>query len=444
MGRVFDTGQLSERLGGSDQRSVARAYVSRCGVEPGADWKPSPLAERPRVPKMMSETRKVLQVAAVDTTVRYLLLPLIDALETAGYEVHVVCSAGPHTQSLATQGYRMHSLPIARRIAPLSNLRTVWLLYLLMRRERFAVVHVHTPVAAALGRIAAWFAHTPVVVSTAHGFYFHDLMPRWAQRAHTRIERLLCRWCTDALFTQSAEDRDTAVREGLLPADRVFCIGNGVDVGQFSVPSRQDVRSAFGFLPSDPVVLFVGRLVREKGVEELLRAMAEVVVEVPDAKLLIVGGTLASERDQKTARRVEQIVARRDLATLVIFAGPRDDIPEILSAVDLFVLPSRREGMPRTILEAMAAGKPVVATDIRGCREEVIHEVTGLLVPVADPHALAQSISRLLANKEEAAQMGEAGRRRAESGFDEKRVLDRQVSVYAQLVNQRWEREGHE
>lgn len=385
----------------------------------------------------MSEKRKVLQVAAVDTSIRFLLLPLIDGLERAGYEVHVACSAGPHTRSLLAQGYRVHSIPIARRVAPLSNLTSFWLLYRLMRRERFAVVHVHTPVAAAVGRLAARFARTPIILSTAHGFFFHELMPLWARRAHTWIEKLLCRGCTDALFTQSTEDHDTAVRERFLPADRIFRIGNGVDVRLFSAPPGRDLRPELGLLPSDQVVGFIGRLVREKGVEELLEAMAEVIVNIPTAKLLISGDTLKSDRDRHTKDHMTRIIQQHNLTTAVKFAGFREDIPQVLSAMDLFVLPSHREGMPRTILEAMAAGRPVVATDIRGSREEVVDGVTGLLVPVRNPSALAEAISRLLMNREEATHMGEAGRRRAQESFDEKMVVKHQVAIYQEMAERR-------
>jgi glycosyltransferase involved in cell wall biosynthesis len=291
-------------------------------------------------------------------------------------------------------------------------------------------------VAAALGRMAARFARVPIVIYTAHGFYFHDLMPAWMRRTHIWIEKLLCRWCTHALFTQSAEDRDTAIQEKLLQRDRIFWIGNGVDVTAFSTSPRLDLRAELELLPADLVVGFIGRLVREKGVEELLEAMGEVITRVPTAKLLIVGDTLDSDRDRRTRKYMKGIIQRTNLEAAVKFAGFRVDIPQLLSTMDLLVLPSHREGMPRTILEAMASGKPVVATDIRGCREEVVDGGTGFLVPVKNPLALAEAIVRLLTNKEEASRMGEAGRRRAREKFDEKKVVERQLEIYRELLNQ--------
>lgn len=377
---------------------------------------------------------KVLQVAAVDTTIRFLLLPLIDGLQDDGYEVHIACSPGKHLEVLREGRYRVHPIPIARRIRPFSNLRSLYRLFRLMRRERFTVVHVHTPVAAALGRVAAKLARVPVIVYTAHGFYFHELTSPRTRRVHVWAEKLLGRSCTDALLTQSAEDRATAIQESLVREDRVFWISNGVKLDSFAVSPPPGLRAELGLLPENRVVGFIGRLVSEKGVEELLEAMAEVVERVPKAALVIVGDTLTSDRDRRATERMRVALQRNHLETAVKLLGFREDIPQLLAIMDLVVLPSHREGMPRTILEAMASGKPVVATNIRGCREEVIHGVTGLLTPVRDPRALAEAIVYILGDEERASRMGEAGRRRARAEFSERAVVERQVEIYRQLL----------
>jgi len=165
--------------------------------------------------------------------------------------------------------------------------------------------------------------------------------------------------------------------------------------------------------------------------------MESVVRAVPEARLLVVGDTLDSDRDQKAKQTLRRLIYSNGLASRVIFTGFVDDVPRLMAAFDLFVLPSHREGMPRTVIEAMAAGKPVVATNIRGCREEVVHGGTGLLVPAKDPQALADAIIQILCNPQEAKKMGEAGRKRAEEFFDEQQVLDRQVEVYRRLVERK-------
>ena len=386
------------------------------------------------LPRTVSKLVEVLQLAAIDTTVHFLLKPLLERLRKEGYDVHVACSPGPHLPSLEEEGYSVHPIPIARKVAPLSNVQSLWRLYRLMRRERFDIVHVHTPVAAALGRIAAKLARVPIVVYTAHGFYFHELMSRWKQRLIISVERALGQWCTDLLLTQSVEDADTAVREKIAAKERVVWIGNGVDPQRFVRMPSEALRARLGFTPKNRVIGFVGRLVREKGVVELFEAMARVATQFPEARLLVVGDTLKSDRDTQTIARLNRIITSERLDDVVRFTGFRDDIPDLLAIMDVFVLPSHREGMPRTILEAMAAGKPVVATNIRGCREEVVDEVTGLLVPVCDSDALAEAILRILSDEALAHRIGEAGRKRVQEEFDEADVLRRQVDVYRKLL----------
>ena len=153
-----------------------------------------------------------------------------------------------------------------------------------MRRERFDIVHVHTPVAAALGRIAAKLAQVPIVIYTAYSFYFHNLMPPWRRRPIIWIERWLGRCCTEMLFSQSAEDAKAAIQERIMPEDKVVYIGNGVSLEAFGLPPNPNLRAELGLGKKDKVVGFIGRLVQEKGVLELLEAMQEVVRRGPSSK----------------------------------------------------------------------------------------------------------------------------------------------------------------
>jgi len=380
---------------------------------------------------------KVLQVSTSGITQKALLRPLVDRLLQEGYRVHLTCSGDSHAREMARLGYRLTPIRIDRRIHPLSNLRSTRELAQFMARERFHIVHVHTPVASVVGRLAARLARVPVVIYTAHGFYFHEKMAEVPKRAIIWLERALGR-ITDMLLTQSQEDADTAVRERICPPHKVRWIGNGVDIGRFSASAYQGQRWP-GLSPQDRVVGFVGRMVGEKGIVELVQAMEVVAREVPEAKLMLVGDTLDDDRDRGTKEVLRRMIYQNGLAPRVLFTGFVDDIPRAMASMDLFVLPSYREGMPRSIIEAMASGKPVVATDIRGCREEVVDGLTGLLVPPRDWRALAQAIVQILSRPELARRMGEAGRKRAQELFDERQVLDRELEVYSYLVRTRLE-----
>jgi len=370
---------------------------------------------------------KICQLCAVDFTLKNFLLPLIDGMQSQGWQVVAVCADGPTVSDLRKRGYRIETAPISRSMNPFAALRALFALIRLFSREKFDVLHAHTPVAALIGRLAAWIAGIPLVVYTAHGFYFHEGMPKWKFRLFVALERIAGNW-TDLLFTQSKEDAETAVAENIISAKRVLPIGNGVDVSRFDpaqVCDRESLRSALGIPHEAYVVGFIGRQVREKGVGDFLLAAQRLAAVHPGLWFLLIGEKLSSDHDVGVAK--EFAVARETLGVRLVAPGLRSDIPEILNAMDLFCLPSWREGMPRTIIEAMMMAKPVVATDIRGSREEVVHEQTGLLVPVRSPELLAEAIERFVDNPAWGGKLGAAGRERALQLFDESKVIGLQL-----------------
>lgn len=376
---------------------------------------------------------KVCQLCAVDFTLRNFLLPLIDGMHGKGWSVTAVCSAGPFVDELRRRGYVIDTIPIARSMNPWPALRSTIALIRYFRRERFDVLHVHTPVAALIGRIAGRIAGIPLIIYTAHGFYFHEQMPRWKRSLFVALERFGGRF-TDLLFSQSQEDADDAVNEGIAPRERVLAIGNGVDVACFDpvkVGAGGTARAALG-IPADAFVVgMIGRQVREKGVAEFLAAASMLAKTYPQAWFLLIGERLAS--DHAGGVEAEFATAKIQLGERLVAPGLRTDIPRMLATMDLFCLPSWREGMPRTIIEAMMMGKPVVATDIRGSREEVVHEKTGLLTPLRSPGLLAKAIARFVDNPAWGKALGTAGRERALGLYDEGKV------IALQLERIRWE-----
>jgi glycosyltransferase involved in cell wall biosynthesis len=323
---------------------------------------------------------------------------------------------------------------MSRGLHPLKHLASIAQLVRLFRREKFDVVHAHTPVAALIGRIAARIAGVPLIVYTAHGFYFHEQMRPLPRAIFTFLEWLGGR-CTDLLFTQSEEDAATAIARRFLPADRVLAIGNGVDIARFNPGAarpRAATRAELG-IPEDAVVIgMIGRMVAEKGFGEFFDAASAVARQAPNAYFLVIGGYLASERDSGIGAQLEH--AQAALGPRLVLAGVRGDMPDLFAAMDVFTLPSYREGMPRTIIEAMHMARAVVATDIRGSREEVVPEVTGLLVPTRDARALEQAFLRLLRDAALRERMGTAGRERAVQLYDEALVVQKQIaSIRAHL-----------
>ena len=275
-----------------------------------------------------------------------------------------------------------------------------------------------------------------MVLYTAHGFYFHDRMRPWLRRILIWQERLFGRLCTDFLFTVSPEDHATALRERIIDVGRTHCLNSlGIDLERFgSVTAASPQRSDIGLSEEDRVIAYVGRLVREKGVLDLLEAIALLRERVPGIRLVVIGDTLASDRGRGVQSQIRDLIAKHGLEKNVVFLGFREDVPSLFRLVDVFALPSYREGMPLVILEAMAAGKPVVTTNVRGCREEVVNGVTGIVVAPRDPRSLSEAILSLLVAPERAKAMGLAGKAHVVKAFDQRRVLEEEVEAYRRLA----------
>jgi glycosyltransferase involved in cell wall biosynthesis len=280
-------------------------------------------------------------------------------------------------------------------------------------------------------------AGVPIVVNTLHGFYFHDHMtPVW-RRFYITLEKIAAR-CSDVILSQNSEDIQTAAREHICPPGKVKYLGNGIDVQRFDPGSvsAQDIASRldeWGLPAAAPVVGFVGRLVEEKGLLELFSAARMVRERVSDVRFLFVGRIDTEKPDALTPSIAEQY----GIADICVFTGMRQDMPELYALMDVFVLPSHREGFPRSPMEASAMKVPCVVTDIRGCREAVEHDRNGLLVPLGDSQALANGIVGLLTDKEKAQQMGEEGRRMALERFDERLVFEKVKAEYARLLEEK-------
>lgn len=368
---------------------------------------------------------KICQLCTVDFSLYHFLLPLMVEMRSAGHDVVGICADGPLLEPVRAAGFRVETAPLARSFNPLRALRSFHGLYKLLRRERFDMVHVHTPAAAFVGRIAARLAGVPRIVYTAHGFYFHEHMP-WPKRSLIVAMEWLAGRFTHTLFTQSEEDAATARRLSLCRTDDIVAIGNGSDPARFhpsdDANARQRLRASLGANNEQPVIIMIGRFVAEKGYPELVEAMRAL-----DAHLWIIGERLPSDHASSIDETLRHIEQDAELGGKINLLGYRSDVPDLLRAGDIFVLPSHREGMPRSIIEAMLTGLPVVATNIRGSRELVIDGETGILVPVHAPGDLAAALQALVADDGLRHRMGNAGHTRARNQYDEGKIIQLQL-----------------
>jgi glycosyltransferase involved in cell wall biosynthesis/ribosomal protein S18 acetylase RimI-like enzyme len=377
---------------------------------------------------------RVAYLTTVDLTLRFLLMAQMKRLRDEGFEVMGISSPGPWVPAIEAEG--IHHIPwrsATRSWAPSADLRAFMELVSILKRERIHLLHTHNPKPGILGRIAARFAGVPIVVNTVHGLYAMPEDPLAKRAAVLAIERLAARF-SDLELYQSEEDLRWARRLWLVSAERSVLLGNGTDVSTFdadAVPLERiaAIRRELGIPEGSVVVGTVGRLVAEKGFRELFTAARRVRSEQADTVFLVVGDHDPAKADSIPAGEIE------DARTDVVFAGWREDVRDLVAAMDVFVLPSWREGVPRSAIEAAAMGRPMVLTDIRGCREVVRDGIEGILVPPRDPSRLGEAILELVRDPELREQMGKAARRRAEERFDERRVLETVVRSYRRLLS---------
>jgi glycosyltransferase involved in cell wall biosynthesis len=359
---------------------------------------------------------KIVELTNTDFAMRHFLAPLLREGRARGHEMVGACPDGPLLAPLRADGFRIVPLPLKRSASPLAQAEGFAALVRLLRAEKPDMVHAHMPLSSFLGRMAARAAGVPRIAYTCHGFLFNQPSPLPRRAASLAME-----WSagkvTDLFMTVSEEEAADAKRLGLARAP--IAIGNGRDPAVFhpDPAARVAVRAALGVPHDRVVVVIVSRLVRHKGHPELLAAMAA----VPDAELWVVGDRLASDHGED----LEPIFAASGLGDRLRRLGYREDTAAVLAAADIFALPSHFEGLPMSVIEAMLTGLPVVATAIRGPREQVVDGETGLLVPPRAVEPLAAALRRLAADPALRAAMGAAGLDRARERFDEARIIGR-------------------
>ncbi|PSB16452.1 glycosyltransferase family 1 protein [filamentous cyanobacterium Phorm 46] len=381
---------------------------------------------------------KILHICAIGATAEVLLLPQINYLLSRNLAVEIACSPDPGVEKLQKQGYKIHPVQIDRHISPVLNLKSIYQLTKLIRQQQYDLVHVHTPIAAVLGRIAAKIAGVKAIVYTSHGLPFHDRSSPKEYTLYSNVEKI-AGLLTDLILSQNYEDIATAKKLGLCPPEKIAYLGNGVDIDRFKRdrldPIHQtQLRKSLGIPDTaDLIIGTIGRLTRKKGCGYLIEATAKLLPQFPNLHTLVIGSEASGDPEPIKAELMERI-STLGIEKHVTFTGNRQDIPELLGLLNIFTLPTfTHEGLPRSIVEAMSMGLPVVATDIRGCREAVVNGETGLIVAPEDSEKLAKALGILLSNPDLRQAYGKAGRHRIESEYDENLVFQRLEGFYRKL-----------
>ncbi len=362
------------------------------------------------------------------------LAPHLRSLRRSGFRVTLVSSPGERVERAASAAeIDFAAIPMRRRIAPLADLVSLFRLWRLLRRLRPDMAEFSTPKAGLLGMIAAVLAGVPRRVYVLRGLKLET--SRGLKRfVLTAAERLACA-CAHTVLANSASLRERAVDPGIVPARRISVLGkgssNGVDLERFS-PGPSSIRSRLGIAPGAPVIGFVGRLTRDKGIPELIDAFDAIVAAEPEARLLLVGWFDDSEDAIPSTLR-----ERIECNPRIHCAGYAPDTAPYYRAMDVLVLPTWREGFPNVVLEAQACGVPVVTTTATGSRDSVAPGVTGLLISPGDPSAIAAWVLDLLRHPARRRQMGAAAREWVQEHYAEERVLRLKEEFYRRLLETR-------
>lgn len=351
----------------------------------------------------------------------------VTGLDRTKYSISV-CSLkekGEIAKELESDGIKVHCLYMAKKegfIGWLSSIVTLFRLFFYLKKLRPTIVHSFLFRANILARIAGYLIGVPIVISSVRvmggeGKYFHYL------------ERITS-FMVDHYITVSESVKKHLIQHSQIPGGKISVIYNGVGMTNQNPLQTRNLKKPLEIENEGEIIITVGRLHAQKGHCYLLQAIAKAGKKVPKIKLIIIG-------EGEEENNLKNLVKSLDLKDKIIFAGLRGDVEKIFPIAELFILPSLWEGMPNAILEAMAAGKPIVATKVGGVPELVVHGETGILVPPEDSDALASAIIGLLRDKLKAKKMGEAGRMRVEEHFNISKTIKETEYIYLELLKEK-------
>ena len=331
--------------------------------------------------------KKVLYVTTVSRTINAFLVPHIEMLLKEGYEVQCACSIDkPINKGLLEKGVKIYDIPFSRNPLGLGNIRAFKNLVKIQKREKFDIVHVHTPIASIYGRLLKLRFNNLKTIYTAHGYHFLKGGSKLGWLLYYPIEKAMAK-LSDAIININSEDYEIT-KNKLKPKKCYFINGVGIDLKKYKKLSEDKIstiKESLGLKDNDFVVLMIAELNKNKNHMQVINAMEYLKDRYPNIKLLCAGG------GNYITYLSEQIISK-DLQNNIFMLGYRQDVNNLINISDIGILMSYREGLPRNLMEFMACGRKVIVTNIRGCRDIVCNYSVGTLVNVGDAEATAHAI----------------------------------------------------
>jgi glycosyltransferase involved in cell wall biosynthesis len=386
---------------------------------------------------------KICIVTTIDASLDGLFPEFYPLLIANGYDVVGICadtSDGLRSENVRKQGVRVINVPMTREFTIWQDVKCLWALYHIFKREKFDIIHYSTAKASLLAAIDGRLVGGSFLLYTLRGLGY--MAVSGPKRAISRLcEKITC-LATHHTIAISESLATEAIRQNLLPENKIEVHGagssKGVNIERFcpnddTIANSKRIRHQLGINDDNIVIGFAGRLTTEKGIEELLKAFLNLNQKYSNLYLLIIG-----DQDQRNPLNPDAFDIIMKTGNIHL-TGYTNDMPSYLAAVDIFTLPSYREGFGNVIIEASAMGIPVITTDILGCKDAVVEDKTGLKVKVRDVASLEKALDRLIANPNERDRMGQNGRQWVIENFDRKIIWSRLIAIYEQILNQRKE-----
>ena len=382
-----------------------------------------------------SDKLRLCIVTTVALSIQTLYRGRLEYLREQGFDVTVVCATSGLDDDIRARGVRLHTAPMTRAITPMRDLRAIFNLWRYFSREQFDVVEVSTPKAALVGSIAGWLARVPCLIHVLRGLAYEG-QRGWRGRVLRTSTAIPCRLAHQTISISNSAC-EVAYEDGLCGRGSISVLGsgsyNGVDLERFAPARRSlgaEVRAAHGITPGAVVIGFMGRMTRDKGLVDLVHAFEQLRGTTRGIEIVLALVGDYEQRDRPPEQVIRSVEEGRDIVHVHWQADP---VP-YLAAMDVFVLPTHREGLGNVLLEAAAMGLPTITTDATGCRDAVQAGVTGLQAPVGDVERLREALLRLVEDADLRHTLGAAGREWVSEHFDRRRVWKLYADEYRRLA----------
>jgi len=377
--------------------------------------------------------KKILFLSTVDSHIYYFHLPFMNYLKNKNYNVEVAAFDTGFKNKIEEKGYKFYNIPFSKNPLSFRNFVSFFLLIKLFNKNKYILVHTHTPIASFIGRVASKKCNIPNVVYTVHGFHFHEYGNKIKNFIYIYLEKFAGRF-TDILITINDYDYNMALKYKVVPQDKLFYIkGVGLDIEFFNPDLITDdlkkyYKTSLNISEDEFVLINISEFRKEKNLFDLLEVLNKLKKSNYKFKCLLIGdGSLKNKLTKK--------IKKLNLENNILLLGIREDIKELISVSDVYITTSIREGLSKSIMEAMSMEKPVISYNIRGIRELIEDGNNGFLVPFKNIDNFVEKVEYFIKNVKDREFFGKKAREKIQKEFSIDKILPQMEKIYNKLLS---------